>query len=231
MQILEFSGLGLRSARHIFTNSSSSISVTIFPMVHIGEQSFYDRVYSDAFSHDVVLVEGVRSSVVRQLTTSYRWISYSKLGLVEQPSYPSSESVSALIVNADLSTKEFNDEWKNVPNWLKMTVHVMAPIVGLQRRLFASRSSIGSRLSMEDYRSRAETLSWDPSVEALRKCVLEARDTKLTENLRSQLHQSSTDVRRVAIVFGAMHMRAVLKELRKNNYSSVESGWHTVFSL
>lgn len=231
MQILETSVLGLRAARHRLISPGSQTSVTLFPMVHIGEQSFFDQVYADAFSHDVVLVEGVRSPVVRHLTASYRWIEYAELGLVVQPAYPSSESVSARIVHADLSEEEFHKEWRNVPLWLRLATYITVPIIGLQGRFFASRESIASRLGMEDKPSRDEILSWDPTFEALQQCILGTRDDRLVDHLRSQLDQPSPQIQRLAIVFGARHMRAVLKELGDRNYSSIESDWQTVFRL
>ncbi len=231
MQILETSFLGLRSARHRLVSPGSATSVTLFPMVHIAEQSFFDRVYADAFSHDVVLVEGVRSPVVRHLTASYRWIEYSDLGLVVQPSYPSPETVSACIVHADLSEEEFHREWRNVPAWLRLAAYMTAPLMGMHGRFFASRASIASKLGLENKPSRDEILSWDPSFEALRHCILGARDARLIDRLRSQLDQSSPEIHRLAIVFGASHMRAVLAELGQRNFVSVESDWQTVFSL
>lgn len=74
MQIVETSSLAVRAARYRFVRRGSDCSVTLFPMIHVGEAAFYDQVYRDAFSHDVALVEGVRSPVTRYLTRSYRWI-------------------------------------------------------------------------------------------------------------------------------------------------------------
>ncbi len=40
-------------------SSDHPMTVTLFPMVHIGEPEFYQQVYADAFAHDVVLYEGI----------------------------------------------------------------------------------------------------------------------------------------------------------------------------
>ena len=77
--------LGLRTARMVFSSRTSLVSVTLYPMVHVGEEQFYRETYDEAFSHDAVLVEGFRSPVGRNLTRSYRWINFKKLGLVRQP--------------------------------------------------------------------------------------------------------------------------------------------------
>jgi|GEM_PF-4911570 len=74
MQFIEWSVIGLRSARHVFTHPESDTTVTIFPMIHVAAASFYDAVYTDAASHDVVVCEGLKSPVARRLTRAYRWI-------------------------------------------------------------------------------------------------------------------------------------------------------------
>ena len=52
MQLLESSALGLRAALIRLAGPNSLIKVSLFPMVHIGERSFFDAVYEDAFSAD-----------------------------------------------------------------------------------------------------------------------------------------------------------------------------------
>ena len=110
MQILESSMLGLRAARLHLKSPNSHRTVTLFPMVHVGEAGFYEQTYKDASSHDVVLVEGVGSEVGRHLTRSYRWIDTGRLGLVVQPRYPSPEVAGARVVLADLTAEEFHFE-------------------------------------------------------------------------------------------------------------------------
>jgi hypothetical protein len=72
MQFVESSIWGVRSARLSFQSRSSAVTVTLFPMVHIGEAGFYEAVYADALGHDIVLLEGVRSPITTRVTRSYR---------------------------------------------------------------------------------------------------------------------------------------------------------------
>lgn len=231
MQIIESSVVGVRAARHQLKSPDSHLSITLFPMIHIGEPAYFDQVYADAFSHDVVLVEGVRSPVVQRLTRSYRWIDFSRLGLVVQPSYSPPESVSARMVHADLTQEEFEAEWKKVPGWQRALVFALTPAIGLKRRYLDSRQSIAEHLGMDDARSRREVLSWDPNFSALKNSILAARDARLVEHLREQIEQSDGSVQRLAVVYGAMHMRAVLEETRRQGYFSEKSEWMTVFGL
>src|SRR5258708_2916403 len=113
MQILESSVWALRTARLSLKSPSSVIRITLFPMVHVGESDFFKGVYADAFSHDLVLVEGVRSPVVRRIVRSYSWIGASKtMNLMVQPPYPPQTDCPARIIHADLSGEEFTKVWR-----------------------------------------------------------------------------------------------------------------------
>jgi len=231
MQILENSVLGLRAAQLRFANKELAVSVSLFPMVHIGDPEFFQTVYKDAFSHDVVLVEGVESPVVKRITTSYRWINKTGLGLIIQPKYPAVETVKAQIVHADLSLEEFHEEWRKILLKLRAAALLLSPILGLKRRFFATRASLSEGMSMDDLESRDDILSWDPTFAALDHCILGARDARLVETLKAQISRSSHKDQQIAIVYGAAHMRAVLGELKRQKFMFVESHWQTIFSL
>ena len=197
-------------------------------MVHVGEAAFFTKVHDEALRHDVVLVEGVRSPVVRRLTRSYRWIQFDRLGLVLQTRLPSPGSTGARIVHADLSPDEFHAEWSKVPFYYRAAGYVLTPLIGLRRRWFASRESLADRLSMEDNLSSEEILSWDPNWGILMHSILGARDLRLVECLRREIDQLEKGS--IAIVYGAGHMRAVLAELKRLGFRPAGSSWQTIFS-
>jgi hypothetical protein len=230
MQLLECSPLGLRSARQRLTSPNSPVSVTLFPMVHVGDAAFFDRIYRDAFSHDVVLVEGVGGPVARRLTRTYRSMANPRLGLVVQPPWPKEGTVPARIVHADLTAAEFDREWRRIPLGLRLLVFLLVPVVSLRHRFWSTRESIARHKDMDDYRSRDETLAWDPAMAAFRYGVIDARDARLVDVLASFLDQPAPPAR-IAIPFGAQHMRAVLVELGRRGFRSVDSSWETVFYL
>ena len=221
--------LGLRTARMVFRSRSSPVSVTLYPMVHVGEERFYKDSYEEAFSHDVALVEGVRSRVGRNLTRTYRWINFEKLGLVRQPTTPPSETVAARIIRADLTTAEFHREWRKVSLLLRAAFVLAAPIYGLHRRLFASRESLARNMCLEDRKSADEILNWSPIFEPVNRSILHARDERLRECLVAEL-EGETE-KQVAIVYGARHIRAVLRELTRRGFSCSDASWRTIFSL
>ncbi len=231
MQILEWSFMGLRAARINLVSSQSEIVITLFPMVHVADAAFFRDVYGDAFSHDVALIEGVRSPITLRITRVYRWIVGSRrLGLVLQPAWPVPGSVRARIVRADLSAEEFRLVWARVPVWLQWTLYLAAPAMGLWLRAFATRERIARRLSTDDQPSQKRLLSWTPESEALEAAMLDARDRRLIESLEAVLDDPDSAGRRVAIVWGAGHVPAVLRAVTgRRGYFAEHSTWMTVF--
>lgn len=229
MQILESSMLGLRTARMVFRNPNSPVSVTLYPMVHVGDERFYTETYDEAFSHDVVLVEGIRSPVGRNLTRSYRWINFAKLGLVRQPQAPPQQAVAARIVKADLTTEEFHREWRKVSPLLRAVFLFAAPLYGIHRRLTASRESLAHNMCLEDRLSAEEILRWSPRFDPINRSLLHARDERLIECMAAELDAPCE--KRVAIVYGARHMRAPLRELARRGFRCSDARWRTIFAI
>ncbi len=230
MQLLETSVIGLRSARHRLASSKMAPTITLFPMVHIGEAAFYAQAYRDALGHDVVLYEGVRSKIATNLTRSYRWLRLRRLGLVVQPRLEAGDTAAKAILT-DLNSDEFEALWQDVPAWKRMIIGVLAPLFGLYRGLFATRRSLAKGLSLEDLAARDDILSWNEWPEAIRRVLLEARDTRLCNCLRDVIADNRSDPKSIAIVYGAAHMPAVLRCLDEYaDYAPVESDWMTIFA-
>ena len=203
-------------------------------MVHIGEPDFYRRVYDDAFSQDVVLVEGVRSPFSPRITRVYRWIVGSKrLGLSLQPPYPKAGTVKARIVHADLSGRAFGNAWAKVPFWMRWTIYIGGPLYGIWMRLFGTREMIAKRQAMEDLRTNEEMImDGDPDIEALNEAMLDARDARFVEHLKAEIDAPRTPSQHVAVVCGAAHVRAIIRALSLQcGYVARDGEWMTVFTL
>ena len=233
MQFIESSVFGVRSARISLTSTTRPVHVTLFPMLHVGEPQFYEAVYADALAHDVVLFEGVKSPVVTHITRSYRWLVGSKAmaGLVEQPKLTALSEYHAKLILADLTGPEFDELWRAVPLWTRLALYILAPIIGLARRWFGSRATLAKDVSIEDAPSLKELLMWDPETAGLSRAVLEARDERLIERLREQLDRRPAEHARVAIIYGAGHMRPLVRELtHRYGYYADHSEWLTIFT-
>jgi len=230
MQFIESSVFGVRAARLTFASPRTKTRVTLFPMVHVGEPEFYRATYEDALNHDVVLWEGVRSPITMRITRSYRWLlgSRSMAGLVLQPRIPN-DAGKARLVHADLTAQEFESEWKAVPLWLRMAVCALAPLVGLHRRWFSSRSKLAKDMRCEDQPSFAELLAISPETGALTQAILRARDQRLLERLGAELDAPQPQA--IAVVYGAAHMRAVVRDLTaKRHFSVAEAEWRVLLA-
>ena len=223
--------LGLRAGQLLLSHSASSTTVTLFPMVHVGDPGFYEAVYAEALNYDVVLEEGVRSPVSRRITRSYRWIDTARLGLVVQPKLRQSATRETRIVLADLSADEFQAEWRKVPLWLRLAVSVGAPAYGLWQRFFATRESLADRMCLEDRKSPEEILSWSSRMTAFWHSIGDARDARLVSCLAAELDRTSGAAQRIAVVYGARHMRAVLAELVRRGFICTNSNWREVIAL
>jgi hypothetical protein len=233
MQILEDTVFGLRSARISLVSPLSDTSITLFPMVHVGEPDFYRKVYEDARDHDVVLIEGVDSPITTRVTRSYRWMLGSKrLNLRLQPKFPQPSSEGLRVVHADLSADEFRVVWEEVPLWIRWLVYVAAPVIGLHRKMSASRRTLAKGLAMDDQPSQKELVDWSPEATALTGAILDARDARLIERLEGELDHPNGQARRIAIVYGAMHMRAVLRAVTtgRRRYHAKSAEWLTIWS-
>lgn len=233
MQLLDSSDLGLRSARLTFRSSNSPVTITLFPMVHLGGASFYDAVHKDAGAHDAMLLEGIRSPVAARITRAYRWIEGAKrIGLVVQPR-PSAQSLApAAVIHADLPKDEFERHWRKVPLYLRLVLYAGAPLYALHCRWFGSRAKLAKALALDDLPSRAETLGWQPEYQTIDEAIITARDQRLVAAMGDYLDMAPAGPRRLAIVYGAQHMRAVVKELvSKRNYRCVKSEWMLIFPL
>jgi hypothetical protein len=213
-----------------FRKRDSGLTITLFPMVHVGEERFYAEAYADAFNHDVALVEGVRSPVGRHLTRSYRWLDFRKLGLVVQPRTPPQKAVPARIVRADLTAEEFHREWRKISLPMRAAFFALSPLVGVHRRLTGTRESIVRNQSLNDRPSANEILGWSPALESVEHALLHARDRRLIECMAAELDASSGSEKRIAVVYGASHMRAVVRELTKRGFSSSDASWRTIIS-
>jgi hypothetical protein len=226
MQFLEWSVLGLRSARHVLSDRERDVSVTLFPMVHIGEAEFYERVFADAAANEVVVLEGVKSKTSQWLTRSYRWLKPERLGLVVQPKF-NRESVPTIL--ADLPGEEFDRIWRGSA-WLERTVFEWgAGLVGLWLRLTASRRSIGQRISTTDLPDREMALAWNEGRASMFEALISARDEVLCRSVRALLAKQDGP-RRIAVIYGAAHMGVLVHQLREIGLRPVSSDWMTVFS-
>jgi hypothetical protein len=133
-------------------------------------------------------------------------------------------------VRADLTPAEFHRQWRKVSRPVRAVFFVAAPLVGLRRYLLGTRESIARGLSLDDRPSAEETLRWSPRLAPVFGAILRARDDRLIECLAAELDNEGGREKRVAIVYGAAHMRAVVRELDGRGFHCAEARWCTIIS-
>ncbi|MEM9477598.1 MAG: hypothetical protein AAGA71_20100 [Pseudomonadota bacterium] len=230
MQLIEPSIVGLRAARHTLRSPDHPAEITLFPMIHIGSQVFFDRIYDDARRADVVITEGVRSPIVRRIVRSYRWIGAERLGLVVQPPF-SAEDSDCVVRHGDLEPDAFDALWRQSPWFCRTLFEIGAPVVGIWRRFTATRHTLAQDARTDSLPDRATILSWRPEQAGMFKAILEARDRHLCEVIENTIGPKGGSGPRVAVIFGAGHMGVVARHLHNlAGFRPAESEWIEVFS-
>lgn len=226
MQILEHSILGLRANRLHYRQNDRQISVTLFPMVHVGEPAFYSDVFERAYAADLILTEGIASLITRRLTRAYRFMATEKSGLILQTN-ADPKSAPDKTLRADLTPEEFYALWQAVPVWLRRFVNIAAPLVGLKNRWFLDRSRLSKSLEMDDLTSRETHLSWHPKTASFETALLHARNAHLVAVLKEEISKASPGSH-IAIIYGAAHIPAVLAVLPKLGFTVTKCAWMNV---
>ena len=225
MQFLEWSLAGLRSARRVYVDAARGHRITLFPMVHVGEAAFFDKVFEDARGHDRVVTEGIGSSVSKRLTRAYRWGLPARLGLVVQPRF---EGGHGQVVRGDLDPDAFEALWRRAPFRERALFELGAAGFGLWSRVAASRAFLGKRLSTSDLTDRETILSWSPRNARLLDALYRERDAVLWQTIQRLCDKADAPLS-IAVIFGAGHMGTLSHALIEDGFQPVESAWMTVF--
>jgi len=236
VQIIDTSSLGVRSAFFRLEGGPGEPSFSLFPMLHVGEQAFYDGVTRRLEKCDIILYEGVKLtswSSSSLLASAYGGLANSpRLGLVTQK-VMKLDHLADRLVHADVSGEDFASQWSKLGLGLRAAAVLTAPIARLYFRHFATRQAIAAFLGLNLLKSREEILQGN-DFEAMDKVVLTWRDRHLIKVLEEHRQKHRGNPISIAVVFGASHMRAVIRYLmsiREPRYRVVSSEWITVFGL
>ncbi|MEU6343576.1 hypothetical protein ABZ883_21850 [Streptomyces sp. NPDC046977] len=235
MQFIEVTELaGVRSAVVRFRRRGSGLSFVLFPMVHLGERSFYDQVTARLRTWcDLVIAEGIRgeSPTTEALTQSYRRLDgVERLGLVVQDiDY---NALGVPVVCPDMTGEEFESRWRRVPFRERAAVAALVPVYAAGMRLLGTRRFMARHLRTEDLLTDAEEAAANVMT-GMEDVILHRRDRLLLDAVK-EFHRARGGRKEpftVGIVYGAEHMRAVAPALADLGYRTAESEWLTVFAL
>ncbi|MFZ3555442.1 hypothetical protein [Streptomyces sp. BH055] len=228
MQIIEVTGYAVRSAVITLRSKGTPLEFVLFPMPHIASPAFYTQVRIRLRKCDLVVMEGIRgkSAAVSTLTLAYRFAPRrSRNGLQEQSDDLLPGGVP--VVHPDVSAAEAIADLKSLPRWTYLLMLVAAPVMGLIFALRGPRAFLDEDLAVDDLPTtlRAELLADDPVAHAM----TDRRDRRLLDAL-DEIHAAHrTEPLRVAVVYGAGHVPAIVAGLReRHGYRPRDAEWLTV---
>ncbi len=201
VQIVEANDAAVRVAELRLRRRDTALQFVLYPMLHVGSPEFYRDVTRRLAAADVIVIEGVGPGrTASRLTSGYRAMARdAQLNLMVQ--YIDLNALPGQVICPDSSAEEFESRWRTVPWWQRAATMATVTSLATAQRLLGSRW-------LED---------------------LDERDQRLISAL-SELHERrSGESITVAVVYGARHMRAVVRELaRQYGYRVRSAGWLTV---
>jgi hypothetical protein len=247
MQIIEMSEVGVRSAMLRLTRRDTPLRFDIFPMVHIGEPSFYTAVSERLRRCNLIVAESMggpgmpgtagsphrtirRPAAVSALTASYRLPArFERAGLVKQNIRY--DTLGVPVRYPDMTAEQFTAGWRAVPLWQRTLASLASPLIGLHRLAFGSRRALARDMELTDG-DWPDDLTDVDSMGELMSLLGEQRDQLLIAELddihRRRKHEPIT----VAVVYGAAHVAPVVHGMRAlHRYGVRGTGWLTVLDF
>jgi hypothetical protein len=103
MQFIEKNSFNVRSAVYHLKKDGAP-DFLLFPMIHVGSQTFYDDIAQRLMTCDLILAEGVASKRAHLLTLSYRIIKrIRRMDLVTQQDALRTAAFRGKIMNTDMA--------------------------------------------------------------------------------------------------------------------------------
>ena len=203
MQFVESSIVGLRSAVITLTHRAAPLTFTLFPMVHVGEQQFYDEVAARARSCQLVVAEGMPS----KHAPAQEWMARHRRGpLVDQLAALRLETL-----GVPVRWEWDPDDQPKSPRG-QLMFHAAdvawAAAIGLTRQ-FTDPRIIPSVDQAEEYDQSAEKLTGGRLERLMEHNIRTTRDAKLVRVLGEIHHDHAAEPMKTGVVFGAAHMPIV----------------------
>jgi hypothetical protein len=223
MQFIESSIIGLRSAVTTFTRPATPLRFTLFPMVHVGEQRFYDEVAARARLCQVIVAEGTPS----QFVPAQEWMAQHRWGpFVDQVTALRLESLGVPVCWE--ATPDHRPKSPAEDLIYRVSDVVGAATLGLARK-FINPRILNSVDQAETYDESAGNLTGGWFDRNFEYNVRTVRDARLTGRLDEIHHDRAAEPVSAGVIFGAAHMPVIAAHLcGKLGYIAASSEWLTV---
>lgn len=133
MQIIEITGLGVRSAVITMHRNDTTLRFILFPMMHVASPSFYARVRRRLSECDLIVAEGVRgkSRQLSAITLAYRFAPRWRRNGLEVQQTASLLPAGIPVVNPDVTAAEAVADLRRLPRWMYLMLLLAAPVMGV----------------------------------------------------------------------------------------------------
>jgi hypothetical protein len=221
MQYIESSVIGIRSAVVTLKHRSTPLRFVLFPMVHVAEAAFYAAVEARAGECDLIVAEASPS----RYHPVQEWVSKIRLDdLVDE------------LTGLDLERTGVPVQWEDTPPRPPRTALDQAKATALDSAgallgrvlgRYASPLGLPNLDQADDHDDRWQE---DRGLIRLDKDkVLHARDSALVQALGTIHRERSGEQAKIAVVYGAAHIPAVVDYLAGPlRYHVEKSEWLTV---
>jgi hypothetical protein len=229
VQIVEVTEDAVRAVELRLRRPGGALEFLLYPMIHIADPEFYADITRRLSLADVIVAEGVGESMTTfGLTSAYRMLADQEaLGVVEQDiDY---EAFGVPVIRPDFSGEQFDSRWRTISLWQRGVAWASVGSLIAAQRMFGPqllRYQL-DHAGMDDLPTLAEVLAPD-AVENIMRVIVHERDQPLVKALVELHEQRADQAVTVAVVYGAAHVRAVLKGLRPLGYRVVSGDWLTV---
>ncbi|MEU8792522.1 hypothetical protein [Streptomyces sp. NPDC048643] len=209
--------------------TGTPLEFVIFPMLHVASPTFYSQIRLRLRECDLIVVEGIRgrSVGVSTLTLAYRFAPRRRRNGLQEQRDALVLPDGVPVVNPDVTAAEAIADLRALPWWTYVLLLVAAPVMGLVFALRGPRAFLDEDLVVEDLPStlRAELMADHP----LEHALTDRRDQRLLDALGEIHAERGHEPLRVAVVYGAGHVPAIVSGLRdRHGYRPREADWLTV---
>lgn len=229
MQIIEVTGYAVRSAVLTMRRTGTPLEFVIFPMLHVASPTFYAQVRGRLARCDLIVMEGIRgkSAGVSTLTLAYRFAPRLRRNGLQEQTDALILPKSVPVVRPDVTAQEAMADLRALPRSTYLLLMASAPVLGLVFALRGPRAFLDEDLAVDDLPStlRAEMLADSP----VERAITARRDERLLDALGGILADHADEPFRVAVVYGAGHVPALVSGLQQRyGYRARAAEWLTV---
>jgi len=223
MNFYESTTFGLRvTLYNLSSNLKRNIKIRLIPMIHIGEERYYQEVENKLVDTDIILYEGfkIRSNLLR---VKNRKVLAERLGLVTQAKFDLKQFKEKL-VHADFDPETAKEKWNKLPLFDRLKSSIFFPLYTyFQDRTLTRAKFVKYFMKSNVDIDKSEGPMFDKK-ERLKKYFHYEREKVLFKQIDETINQNQTEDKHLTIVYGAGHMKSIFRYLSSKYQFNALSG-------